>query len=84
MVSLPSEDCWALVPDAKEAVLTFGLTEPSSSVMLPVLLSADDLRLGFGKILLLLGIVLDDEGAFLFRPGLKRLSETFLGSGEVR
>ena len=85
MVSLPSEDCCALlVPDAKEAVLTYELTEPSSSVMLPVLLSADDLRLGFGRMLLLLGAVLDDEGVFLFRPGLKRLSETFLGRGEVR
>ena len=86
MVSLPSEDCCALlVPDAKEAVLTYELTEPSSSVMLPVLLSADDLRLGFGRILLLLGVALEeDEGVFLFIPGLKRLSETFLGRGEVR
>lgn len=85
MVSKFSEDCCALlVPDAREVLLIHELTEPSSSVMLPVLLNADDLRFGFGRIILLLGVVLDDEGIFLFKPGLKRLSETFLGRGEVR
>lgn len=85
MASEPSEDCCALlVPDAKEALLTYELTEPSSSVMLPVLLKADALRFGFGRILLLWGVALENEGDFLFKPGLKTVSETFLGRGELR
>lgn len=83
-VSEPPEDCCALVPDAKEALLTYELNEPSSSVMLPVLLKADDLRFGFGRILLLWGVALENEDDFLFKPGLKTMSETFLGRGELR
>ena len=84
MVSEPSEDCCALVPDVREALLTYELSDPSSSVMLPVLLRADDRRFGFGRMLLLFGVTLEDEGVFLLRPGLRRVSETFLGRGELR
>lgn len=65
-VSDPSDGC---CPELE-------LADPSSSVMLPVLLKADDRRFGLGSMILFLDARLDDDddvGTFLFRPGLRRV-----------